>query len=64
MTALGHLVVRELRARGRDPVMPWVRGLCLLQWGVGLYAVLAGGKWARQQLGRMSRERFAGYVRG
>jgi hypothetical protein len=41
----------------------WFWGVYLLQWGVGLYAVLAVGKWARQQLGRMSREWFAGYVR-
>jgi hypothetical protein len=42
----------------------WTWGVYLLPWGVGLYAVLAVGKWARQQLGRMSREWFAGYVRG
>jgi len=42
----------------------WIWGVYLLQWGVALYAVLAVGKWARQQLGRMSREWFAGYVHG
>ena len=42
----------------------WTWGVYLLPWGVGLYAVLAVGKWARQQLGRMSREWFTGYVHG
>jgi hypothetical protein len=42
----------------------WTWGVLLLPWGVGLYAVLAVGKWARQQLGRMSREWFTGYVHG
>jgi hypothetical protein len=42
----------------------WIWGVYLLQWGVGLYAVLAVGKWARQQLGRRPREWFAGYLHG
>jgi hypothetical protein len=42
----------------------WTWGVYLLPWGVGLYAVLAVGKWARQQLRRMSREWFTGYVHG